>query len=200
MTTLIKMKCLVDYCVEVERTKGYCGRHYTSLWRNGSPVHVDAVVEITTGLDGYKVCSKCFKVKTTDSFYSRVRDGIERVDKSCKDCIQSQASDYRRNRQPEHVAQKRKKTSSIYWAKRKYGDEGVLVRERMDAGEPCDICGGKTAKMAIDHDHGTGEVRGLLCGNCNTGLGLFGDDVDTLEKAIEYLKASAAAKRAARRG
>jgi len=43
-------------------------------------------------------------------------------------------------------------------------------------------------KLCIDHDHTTGEVRGLLCSNCNNGLGRFMDNVEFLLKAIKYLK------------
>ena len=40
----------------------------------------------------------------------------------------------------------------------------------------------------IDHDHFTEEVRGLLCGACNKGLGMFKDNTEFLESAISYLK------------
>lgn len=44
-----------------------------------------------------------------------------------------------------------------------------------------------TRNLAVDHNHITGEIRGLLCSNCNTGIGNLRDDVNLLERAIEYL-------------
>lgn len=53
-------------------------------------------------------------------------------------------------------------------------------------GGGCAICGRQTT-LCVDHDHDTGEVRGILCRECNRALGLFGDDSDTLERAAKYL-------------
>ena len=71
-------------------------------------------------------------------------------------------------------------------------------KKRMKELEPkiifqCPICGkssipNKTAKIVIDHDHTTGIAREWICDSCNTGLGRFKDDINLLEKAIEYLK------------
>lgn len=54
----------------------------------------------------------------------------------------------------------------------------------------CAICGqtNKGRKLVIDHDHYTGRVRGLLCHLCNSGLGMFLDDVRLLSHAIVYLE------------
>lgn len=57
-------------------------------------------------------------------------------------------------------------------------------------GGGCAICGktefnGRGAY--VDHDHETGEVRGILCVNCNTGMGMFKDNIENMEKAIMYL-------------
>jgi len=51
----------------------------------------------------------------------------------------------------------------------------------------CAICRRELAEARIDHDHITGSVRGLLCQNCNAGIGMLQDDPDILRAAVVYL-------------
>jgi hypothetical protein len=60
-------------------------------------------------------------------------------------------------------------------------------------GGVCAVCGrairdSRGFEPHIDHDHGTGVIRGVLCFNCNAGLGAFGDDVGRLRAAVAYLE------------
>lgn len=81
-----------------------------------------------------------------------------------------------------------KKTYGISW------EEYILMHHLQNG--VCKICGGKGFKMqethqvllVVDHCHESGKVRGLLCHNCNRGLGLFQDSIDYLLKAAEYLE------------
>lgn len=63
----------------------------------------------------------------------------------------------------------------------------------------CAICGASDPRSrkfdwAVDHDHSTGRVRGILCHPCNLGLGLFSDDEHRLLGAIDYLRSHAVAQ------
>lgn len=74
----------------------------------------------------------------------------------------------------------------------RYGVSPEQVEQmHADQGGVCAICGQPLALWTkathIDHDHATGEVRGLLCWGCNVGLGAFKDDTGKLLAAAAYL-------------
>ena len=98
----------------------------------------------------------------------------------------------------ERVREKRKKWQRKSNIKRLYGITDEIYEHMLkEQNGVCSICGNKEtrknvyssqpARLAIDHNHETGEVRGLLCRACNHGIGNFKDSKDILLKAIEYL-------------
>lgn len=86
---------------------------------------------------------------------------------------------------------KNKDKQSAYIRKMKFG----ITSKELDAmvinqNGACAICFGQSVgygKFHVDHDHVSGRVRGLLCHNCNVGLGHFKDSVSYLMAAISYL-------------
>ena len=81
--------------------------------------------------------------------------------------------------------------SRHYHLVRRYGISAGEVEALIDAqGGICLVCG-KPDPEHVDHDHATHDVRGVLCFNCNGGLGQFKDDPATLRSAADYLEAEA---------
>jgi hypothetical protein len=64
-------------------------------------------------------------------------------------------------------------------------EDAVSILEAQ--GGVCAICQKEMDKYDTDHDHVTGAIRGFLCRKCNLALGLFGDDVEVLRRAVAYL-------------
>jgi len=77
--------------------------------------------------------------------------------------------------------------------RRKYGitleDYNSMFRNQNGR---CAICNRDGRELAVDHDHTTGKIRGLLCFSCNTSIGKFNDDISILKSAINYIVASLA--------
>lgn len=65
--------------------------------------------------------------------------------------------------------------------------EPEVIAELSRTQKTCLICG-KERPLAIDHHHGTGAFRGLLCHPCNRGIGFLGDSPETLERAAAYIR------------
>lgn len=83
---------------------------------------------------------------------------------------------------------------AVYWRRQWLKKAYNLTIEQYDIlleaqNGRCAICRSlpeKDRRLAVDHNHETGRVRGLLCSKCNRGLGLFQDDARLLEEARRY--------------
>ena len=154
-----------------------------------------------------KRCSKCGLDKSTEDFGSCARSG-DGLQPWCRACYK----DYSKARQQDPEAHAR----DLAYSKMKYerykasGMGGFrqkvsrlkctfgltmeqYIQMAMAQNNVCAICGqpasrdGKDCCLDVDHDHATGKIRGLLCKNCNIGLGNLGDSSERLRKAADYL-------------
>lgn len=141
-------------------------------------------------------CTKCKLEKEECEF--RVRKDLTRGFQSwCKEC---QRVDSRKRYRPKPP--KLKKLVDEQQVKLEAKKRMLMYRYRLDyntylkmydeQGGCCKICkdpkklGGFTG-LQVDHDHQSGEVRGLLCRNCNTAIGKFKENIEFIKAAVDYL-------------
>lgn len=113
-----------------------------------------------------KKCSSCGEVKPANE-YNRNRYSSHGIDSKCRVC-----------------------QSKYVYARHIEKAYGISISEYNlmveTAGGRCAICR-RVRALVIDHNHATGEVRGLLCKNCNTGIGLLEESIEVLRSAERYL-------------
>ncbi len=140
-----------------------------------------------------RICSKCHKDKALTVFPKHVT-GVDGRLRHCKDCLRAiNRALYSADPEKYATARRRRKL------KRNYGITEAQYEEMLVAqGGVCAICfrpetvtdprTGKARRLAVDHDHISKRVRGLLCYRCNTTIGAFEDDVTLHYSAIAYHK------------
>jgi hypothetical protein len=132
-----------------------------------------------------KKCVKCSDNLSLEKFYSRLnkKSGTKYYQSKCIKCFN--VYDYNNDKN--------------FKLKKAYGislqDYNELLTKQNGK---CSICGvdnngyyrKKPRAFAVDHCHTTSKIRGLLCSDCNTGIGLLKDNIDLLNNAIKYLNNS----------
>ncbi|NJP24450.1 hypothetical protein FLW53_09560 [Microbispora sp. SCL1-1] len=158
--------------------------------------------------DSVKVCGGCGETKSLDDFSPdrRNRDGRQA---RCRPCKAKWKREYALTN-PERIRAANERHGQVRrgdyrWAQRLRAHYGLTVEqyERLLTGQGggCAICGttrpgGPGNRFQVDHDHtccpGVGScgrcIRGLLCSNCNTLVGLAKDDPQRLDAAASYLR------------
>jgi Autographiviridae endonuclease VII len=137
-------------------------------------------------------CKRCHQSKAETDFYPKYDRRRQRKPcrTECKDCSNKRQRVY-------HKAYIRKVANGDpKWYRDKnlrslYGislEQFTAILESQ--GGTCAICSGPpmgSGTYHVDHDHATGQIRGLLCHKCNVSLGMVQDSVEHLQKLIDYL-------------
>ncbi len=128
-----------------------------------------------------KRCSKCHEEKPIDQFSrdTRKRDGLQSYCSSCgREAVNAWNAANPERKRADHLMRRFGLTVADY--------ESLADQQ----GGVCTICAGTCPtgrRLAVDHDHDTGRVRGLLCWECNTGIGKLKDSPAVLSSALRYL-------------
>lgn len=141
-----------------------------------------------------KKCRKCNKEKSLDFFHKHpnMPDGTLNFCKLCQN-----GKSYERYKKIHNTIDYKNKQKS-WFLKKKYGitieDYRILFQKQNGL---CAICNtketvkhsksGEIRELAVDHDHNTGEIRALLCSNCNLMIDNSKDNILILEQGINYL-------------
>lgn len=138
----------------------------------------------------FKTCTSCKEEKSVTEFGNRGGELKHLLKSWCKQCHFIAHKKWTENNK-ETVREYRAKDK---WTLKKRCDRhGITVEEFWTLYEEqdgtCPVCDTaiEAEDSAIDHNHETGMVRGILCKNCNRGLGLLGDSPDTMARAAQYL-------------
>lgn len=145
-----------------------------------------------------KTCHVCKELKPLDAF-SKMKSSKDGHQRRCKDCFnawhRNLPAKSKQRRKNYYEANKERLLDIAKWRRllQTYGITKEQYTELLLGQDyKCAICPrshfDERNGLVVDHDHTTGTIRALLCDRCNVGLGSFGDDIQRLLNAANYLK------------
>lgn len=141
---------------------------------------------------GLKRCPGCKETKPLASFYESENSNGGRAS-HCIICANTQNAEKRKEyAREQYLRTKEKEPDRVYnnRLKKKFGITIENYNQRLaEQNGLCAVCGeAETHKrLAVDHNHKTGQIRGLLCGRCNPAVGYLRDSAEIARKIADYL-------------
>lgn len=132
-----------------------------------------------------KLCTRCNQTKPLEQFYAASSGRRGSVRTPCISCIATQSKSWAKTNTRRTVSKHLKSRYGI-----SIDEFEALSKSQHDVCAICKRPCSSKQRLSVDHNHQTGQVRGLLCANCNHGLGHFMDSPELLRKAAIYLKTS----------
>lgn len=131
-----------------------------------------------------KFCTRCAQTLPADAFHKNRRTGTG-LSVYCKGCNRLRQKEYTRQVPDQSLSRDRAQRIKNLYGLDVDSFEQMLWRQQ----QACAICKAPFGDSTpyVDHCHNSKRVRGLLCRQCNLGLGHFSDDVQVLHNAIHYL-------------
>lgn len=187
----MRVICSVNDCDEYVVGQGLCRKHYMRRWRTGSVDLAPRPVALcdVEGCDRpHAAHGKC----QTHYVAERRRAGLDKGQPYSANPERGRAHSKTFRATPQgKLVRHHQKLAAYGLTAADY--ESMLAEQ----GGVCACCGqpetarhrsGTLFQLAVDHDHDTGRVRGLLCAVCNRALGLLGDSADRVRALVGYLE------------
>lgn len=190
--------CAFETCENVAVKRGLCGGHYRQQWRGRELSQLQPIGKPGSYAGAVCAFDECTKVPTSYSLckthhakmkwcgklrvYSETARGWFTEDCKIIGCL--------REARPVSFCHFHGTRDFRLWKNFGIGLEDYFEMLSEQSGV-CRICGRapeETTDFHVDHCHDGGQVRGLLCGNCNTAIGLLGDSSVVAESAVKYLR------------
>ena len=205
--------CTVEGCGKKHTGLGFCDTHRSRFHQYGTPTPEGVKFPSGHGeflSDGItKTCSTCYIERPVAEF-SKQSIRPDGLNITCKLCMKTrQEIRYKDPKKRQRILdagarwrERNPDADADKTLRRKYGITLAQYDELFEAqGGVCALCKkGETTKrrkkgegrerLAVDHCHDTGRVRGLLCFKCNTAIGSLGDTEEDAQRVVDYLSAS----------
>lgn len=163
--------CKIEGCERIGTVgRGMCQKHYTRFNRYGDPHFTKRTAwKVARANQTHQVCVSCGRELPMMAFSLRAREGIHRRD--CRECVADRARAYAKAHPEETKRRARRQKLKIFGITEQEYEAMFQAQEGR-----CLLCGKpererNRVRLAVDHCHETGRVRGLLCGLCNRQLG-----------------------------
>ena len=144
-----------------------------------------------------KQCTKCKEFKLIDCF-STDKQKISGLKPWCKPCVNTKRKEHyyanheysiaRSKEYKQNNVEKVKASNRNTKLKRAYGITQEQFLEMSSKQDNKCACCAKETKLVVDHCHTNGNIRELLCNNCNTALGLLNEDNTIIQSLSNYLR------------
>lgn len=189
-----KATCSVGWCSYAAVVRGWCRKHYRRWEAYGDPTVV-VKRQADDPEPTEKPCLHCNTSWPATAEYYSIHPDSGNLRNVCRPCLSKQKYKSRDRRGRNEEYRNRRRETADYQMQQKYGISLEEFERRAAAQDgKCLICGrvpnGNYARsrLNVDHDHVTGEIRGLICNQCNLSLGNFNDDPMLLRRAADYLE------------
>lgn len=179
--------CSLDFCDRFANVKGYCSAHYEQIFRRGiEPKPIRKIVSKKTNVNTICCLDYCDKPAQGRGYCGTHYAQITRYGLGSPRPVLAYGTKEKKCDAPwcERMTFSAKLCKPC---QRKTYRYKITVEQYINLKQVCEVCGGDN-KIHIDHNHITGNFRGVLCAQCNAALGLLKENSEIISSLSKYIE------------